>query len=441
MVYEAQSGDLTLVASGDTMITRRLSVFREDAFLGLRQLFQDADVGFTNLEMLMHEFEHSPGMAGGTFTGSDPKNLRELEWLGINLVSSANNHSYDYGEGGILTNLKHLRDSSLVYAGTGRHLSDARAPGYLDTAKGRVALISCSSTFSEAGRALDQRPDINGRPGLNPLRFSTTHTVDRTAFDELKRISSKLGLEAQKEGQRRFRHSGTVPTDTDTEFHFMDKRFSLDEEFKISTRLNTIDREGNLKWVRDAQRMSDWVVVSVHCHESGAHRDDPPDFLQTFAKACIDEGADVFIGHGPHITRGIEIYKGKPIFYSLGNFIFENDTVQWQPSFNYETVKLGHDSTPADFYDARSENDSKGFPSDSIYWESVVAKCEFRKRELHQITLHPVDLGHRQPRSQRGRPLLAGQEIGRKALERIARLSKAFDTNVKIEKGIGVIKP
>lgn len=441
MVYEAQSGDLTLVASGDTMITRRMSVFQEDSFLRLRQLFQDADVGFTNLEMLMHEFEHSPGMAGGTFTGSDPKNLRELEWLGINLVSCANNHSYDYGEGGILTNLQHLRDSNLVYAGTGRHLSEARAPGYLDTAKGRVALISCSSTFSEAGRALDQRPDIKGRPGLNPLRFGTTHTVDRTSFDELKRISTNLGLEAQKDSQRRFKHKGAVPKDTDTDFHFMDKKFSLGEEFKISTRLNTRDREGNLKWVRDAQRMADWVVVSVHCHESGPHRDDPPDFLQSFAKSCIDEGADVFIGHGPHVTRGIEIYKGKPIFYSLGNFIFQNDTVKWQPSFNYETVKLEHGSTPADFYDARSENDSKGFPGDSIYWESVVAKCEFHERELRQITLHPIDLGHSQPRSQRGRPVLAGSDTSRKALERIARLSKAFDTDVKIDKGVGVIKP
>ena len=90
MFYDAESGDFTLVAGGDTMITRRLSVFQEEAFLGLRGLFQDADARFTNLEMLMHEFEHSPGAAGGTFTGSDPKNLKELEWLGINLVSCAN---------------------------------------------------------------------------------------------------------------------------------------------------------------------------------------------------------------------------------------------------------------------------------------------------------------------------------------------------------------
>ena len=212
MLYDAQAGNLTLVASGDTMITRRMSVFREEGFARLRKMFREADVGFTNLEMLMHDYEHSPGQAGGTFTASDPKNLGELEWMGVNLVSCANNHSYDYGEGGVLTNLEHLRRSELVHAGTGRNLSEARAPAYLDTANGRVALISASSTFAEAGRALDQRPDINGRPGLNPLRFNTTHIVDRPAFDALRRVNSNLGLEAQRNALRNFRHQGAIRT-------------------------------------------------------------------------------------------------------------------------------------------------------------------------------------------------------------------------------------
>ena len=52
----------------------------------------------------------------------------------------------------------------------------------------------------------------------------------------------------------------------------------------------------------------------------------PADFIPIFARAVIDAGADVFVGHGPHVLRGIEIYKGKPIFYSLSNFIFQNET-------------------------------------------------------------------------------------------------------------------
>ena len=440
MLYDAQAGNLTLVASGDTMITRRMSVFREEGFARLRKMFHEADVGFTNLEMLMHDYEHSPGMAGGTFTASDPKNLGELEWMGVNLVSTANNHSYDYGEGGVLTNLKHLRQSDLVHAGTGRNLSEARAPAYLDTANGRVALISASSTFAEAGRALDQRPDINGRPGLNPLRFSTTHIVDRPAFDELRRVNKNLGLEAQRNALRNFRHQGAIPEDNDSRFVFMDKVFALGEEFKVNTQLNRRDLNDNLKWVRDARRMADWVMVSVHCHESGAHRDEPPQFLVDFAHACIDEGADVFIGHGPHVTRGIEIYKDRPIMYSLGNFIFQNDTVRWQPSYNYESVKLDSDATPADFYDARSDQDKRGFPADALYWESVVARCEFKRESLHAVTLHPIDMGHGKKRSQRGRPLLANSEVSQRALERIKRLSKPLGTDIRLERGVGRVR-
>ena len=97
MLYESESGNLTLAASGDTMITRRLSVFREPRFLSLIEVFRNADVGYTNLEMVMHDYEHSPGLAGGTFTASEPANIKELQWAGVNLVSTANNHSYDYG--------------------------------------------------------------------------------------------------------------------------------------------------------------------------------------------------------------------------------------------------------------------------------------------------------------------------------------------------------
>lgn len=440
MLYEAESGDFTLAAAGDTMITRRLSAFREPRFLSLVDVFRQADVGYANLEMLMHDYEHAPGMAGGTFTASDPANLRDLKWAGVGLVSTANNHSYDYGEGGVLTNIAHLRRADVAFAGTGANLSEARAPGYLDTAAGRVALIAASSTFHEAGRAMDQRPDVKGRPGLNALRHSTAYSVDRPAFDAMRRVSRELGFEAHNAAQLRFRPKGTVAADDETRISFLGRRFVLGEEFGVSTKPNRRDMDDNLKWVRDARRMADWVLVSFHCHESGATRDDPPDFLKTFARACIDAGADAFLGHGPHVTRGVEIYGGKPIFYSLGNFIFQNDTVRWQPALNYESVRLGASDTPADFYDRRSENDTRGFPGDPVYWQSVVARCEFRAGRLRQIVLHPIDMGYGKPRSQRGRPLLADDRVGRQALERVKRLSKPFGVNVDMEDGAGIIR-
>ena len=441
MLYESESGNLTLAAGGDTMITRRLSVFREPRFLSLIEIFKNSDVGYTNLEMLMHDFEHAPGLAGGTFTASEPANLKELQWAGINLVSTANNHSYDYGGDGVLTNVKHLKEAGLVFAGTGNNLSEARAPGFLDTPAGRVALISVSSTFHEAGRAMDQRPDLNGRPGLNALRHSASYTVDSRAFDTMRRVSRELGFESRNAAQRRFRPKGTVAEDNDTQISFLGGKFLRGEDFRISTTPNRRDMEENLKWIRDAKRMADWVFVSFHCHENGRSMDEPPEFLQTFARACVKAGADVFLGHGPHVTRGIEVYRGRPIFYSLGNFIFQNDTVRWQPAFNYESVGLGPEATPADFYDKRSENDTRGFPGDPVYWHSIVAECRFESRRLDQITLHPIDMGHDSPRSQRGRPVLAEGRVMRVTLDRIKRLSRVFGVNVEVRDGVGIVRP
>jgi len=60
--------------------------------------------------------------------------------------------------------------------------------------------------------------------------------------------------------------------------------------------------------------MADLVLVTHNGHESdGSDRYKPAKFIETYARACIDAGADAFLGHGPHLLRGIEIYKGKPI--------------------------------------------------------------------------------------------------------------------------------
>ena len=59
--------------------------------------------------------------------------------------------------------------------------------------------------------------------------------------------------------------------------------------------------------------------------QSFLFEDRPPDFLIELAHKSIDSGADAFVGHGPHLLRGIEIYKGKPIFYDLGEFFREWD--------------------------------------------------------------------------------------------------------------------
>jgi len=109
---------------------------------------------------------------------------------------------------------------------------------------------------------------------------------------------------------------------------------------------------------------------------SDTEMEDPAEFWVDFARGAVDAGCDAVFGHGPHVTLGIEIYKGRPIFYSLGNFIFQNDTIQSVPPGYYRGFGLPDDATPGDFMDARSGNGTRSFEIEAPYWESIVPICD-----------------------------------------------------------------
>lgn len=81
---------------------------------------------------------------------------------------------------------------------------------------------------------------------------------------------------------------------------------------------NLQDVANVLRNVRRGKQFSDFCIATNHGHQPGNWSQEPPDYEQALARRLIDAGADAYIGHGPHQLRGIEIYKGRPIFYSLG---------------------------------------------------------------------------------------------------------------------------
>ena len=452
MTYQAEKGDFTLALAGDTMLTRRLSIFKEERFVALAQILRGADAAFANLEGTVHNWdEGTPGITQGTFMTTDPKLLEDLKWLGINLVCCANNHAFDYGEGGVLANIRHLDEAGLVHAGTGKNLAEARAPGYLDTPNGRVALVATTAAFRPWNQAGEQRPDLRGRPGINPLAFQTTYRVDAAAFEQLQRTSGQLGFEMVKERNRKHFYSDKeIPAENEAELVLLGNRYVRDNIFSISTQANARDVEDNLRWIREARRQADWVLVSVHCHEFGgktlltaktrAELEEPADFVIDFAHQAIDAGADIVVGHGSHFPLGIEIYRGKPIFHSVGNFVFQNETVGFFPADAYERFDLSLKATPADFLDARTSGGKKGHPSDPAYWENMFAVCRFDKKKLTEIKIFPIDQGFGRPRPQRGRPLLAEGELAHRVLERVATLSQRYGTKISNRDSFGVIE-
>lgn len=340
---------MRLALTGDSMITRSAVASRSESVASLIELIKDVDVAFTNLEVLPNDFQGYPAVeSGGTHLAAHHGVLDDLTDMGFNLFSCANNHALDYSIEGLLATIEVLEQKEVAYAGIGSTLAQARMPVYLDHEGGSVAMVSCTSTFAKSQAAGEQRPETQGRPGLNPLRFETTYEVTGDQLKTLREIAEDLGLEQQRQEwvQLGFAHP---PEDSHT-FPFVDTNLRsaglLNACFRAADRpaVRTVpkpqDVEEIAKWTREAQARADIVVVSLHAHEQGATLDEPAEFVRTFAHRIIDEGADLVVGHGPHMLRGMEIYQGKPVFYSLGNFVAQNELIHKLPADSYEDFKV-----------------------------------------------------------------------------------------------------
>ena len=135
---QAPAHDLTIALTGDSIITRKLSVYAEPAFTRLIDLVRGADAAFTNIEMLFHDFEPYPmNESGGTYMRAEPALAKELAWAGFDLGSLANNHTGDYGALGMRLTKKYVAEAGIVAAGSGESLTEAREARFLDTPKGR----------------------------------------------------------------------------------------------------------------------------------------------------------------------------------------------------------------------------------------------------------------------------------------------------------------
>jgi hypothetical protein len=449
MPYEAELGSISIALVGDAMMNRRVSRFREPEFLAMCEILRSADITIANLETMIHRFEMSWAQKPDSVSWQvgSPECLDDLKWMGVDAVTTASNHSYDYNEAGFLATMANVREHGLWFAGGGSTLDGARAPALADLAQGRVALMGATTTFSDQSQAGLARPDFPGKPGINALRHNKVHRVPKATFDALREAKAKLGYAEYEQAHGQFLPHRAHHYDQEAEVHLFGQTFRLGDDYDIETSCNPEDLAGIEKWLRGAGKQADWRVYGVHCHESGntgtiheAARETPPQFLVEFAHWAIDSGCDVVTTHGPHILRGIEIYRGRPVFYSLGNFIFNNDTVQGQPHPAYTRQGLGHDHTPGDWGAIRSGDGAYGFPTDPAFFQSVVAVCRFAHFELVDVELYPLDIGFGRPMSQRGRPMLAKRALADEVIAWLQRVSEPFGTEISNEDGVGHIR-
>lgn len=132
----------------------------------------------------------------------------------------------------------------------------------------------------------------------------------------------------------------------------------------------------------EAKNKADYIIVSMHGGQEYSRT--PTELQKSFAKTAIDNGADMVIGGHPHWTQGIELYRGKYIFYSLGNFVFDQD-------FSYET-KTG------------------------LALQVFLSKKDDTVK-LDEIHLHPINIQNY------GQPLIMSWEAKKRALNDIGQIN------------------
>lgn len=453
------SEGFTFVPLGDAIVTRSVLSGNglPDGFGPVLEWIRGADAAMANLEVVLvdgGEYATPPRMVKdqyqylGSFPGmvlpSRPSLLDELLEMGIDMFAAASNHSLDFGRRGMESTMKALDERSATYAGLGRDLPTARSPAFYHSSGTRVGLVTATASVPPGGEAGPASSLLPGRPGISPLHVEWTYKVRDEHIERLREIAEETGLTDIADTW--LRREGLTPrTASDYRFGHMTFESAEPGETGIDLSVYEPDAEEILAQIREADSTSDVVIASIHAHQgpSGTRNvPETPPFLTTFARECVDAGADVFVGTGPHVLRGIELYNGAPIFYSLGNFFAQFETIRHLPAQSFEYYGIEDDRYPSTVFDARyyENGEPTGSLANPQYWRTVVPRCTFRDDGgLERIELLPCTLGQHSSRSHRGTPRRAGDDISDDILTHLQSLSEPFGTTIKQKDGLGII--
>jgi poly-gamma-glutamate synthesis protein (capsule biosynthesis protein) len=369
------------------------------------------------------------GMMGSREVAAD------LKAMGFKMMNRANNHIFDSDKEGMFATIEQLEAAGIVQAGTGKNLEDARAPAFLDTPKGRIALVGMHTPHNTAAaNASYSSGNIGGRPGLNPLNYITYHHVTQQQLDAIKGI--RRAVYTAPPGT-----TNTVrlpPEEAADRVQLFGIWYKLGTPGTKSFEMDPDDLREILRSIRNGKYLSNFLIATIHAHQGPVtaqqwlFEDQVPDFLIELAHKAIDNGADAFVGHGPHVLRGVEIYKGKPIFYGLGEFFY-----QWQ---HMDASVMSGSWAPSGNDDVADVERRYSSSWRQVNFESMLAVSRYDGGRLVEVRLHPADGGFGGPMSNLGIPRAAAPSVAQRILQRVQALSKPFGTTIAIEGNVGVIR-
>jgi len=336
---------------------------------------QEADIAFCQLETNYSE-RGAPQFVGRVPLRGHPRNAVAIKNAGFNVVSFATNHCGDWGHDALLDTIDVLKENDLEVVGVGSNIAEARAPVIVEKEGTKVAFLSYCSILPYRYWAEEERP------GCAPLRGFTVYEQEETD------------------------QPGTPAT--------------------VHSFTNREDLEAMKADIKKVRPFADIVIVS---HHGGLHfvPAQIPDYQREVAHTAIDAGADLILGHHAHILKGIEVYKGKVIFYSLCNFGFDLELPE--KVLQSHRFKVLMELNPN--WEIDTDYPTYPFPADSR--KTILVKCLISDKRIQGVSFLPVYI------NKKGQPevLKAEDERCREVFDYMNWVCKevGFDTRLSLEGG------
>ena len=482
----------TVVGVGDFLQFQPFASSNDPDVQYLLDVIRKADLAVGDLENEVRDFDAFGHLGNNLAT----KEVAD-DWarMGIDMMSRANNQ--DQSDPGVWEDLRQVERVGIVHVGVARTLAEARMPRYLATPKG---LAGFAGFYAQGGveqcclggRAvyvtaaqlaqvkaikasyLARRPEVEvpvptpkpdpadsvdifgltfrvgPKPAAEPPPEREPEPGARDGVMNTLHLTRFYGVTADQLAQLRAiagdKGSGPDLKAFGTQFRLMDKPGG--HSFDMDPR----DRREILEQIRTGKQAADIMVTNAHWHQnrydfqSYSYDHFPPEFEVSFAHDAIDNGDDVFIAQGVHTLRGVEIYKGKPIFYGTSSFVWQSaikpvpkgkatsvaspEVVRPEPAaLRDPTVIVGEQETQNRTGQLRSN------------LEAIIAYSHFENGKLAEVRIYPVDTGQTpRPGSQVGIPRRPTPEVARKILEEVIEYSRPFGTRIEVRDGVGIIR-
>lgn len=287
--------EVTLAALGDIILSRA----PHDPGNAIFGVVAAADVSIGNLEFTLTG--NRPAQEKLIALRADPDLAKTIASWGVDILSLANNHAFDFGNEGLFDSIAAVKDAGMAAVGAGKTLDESLRP-HIRTVNGKRIAFFAVSTHLPGGSAAAAT-----RPGIAPVRVRSSYAVDAITLRETPGMSPYVQTEVVREDLDRL--------------------------------CDAIGKSGETV---------DLVILHIHwgipLGWTAFHQNEIADYQRPLAKAVIDAGCSAVIGHGPHVIQAVEFYKESPILYSIGNFIMhdilpETGSAGAYPSYEWDSLR------------------------------------------------------------------------------------------------------